>query len=284
MPIEFFTATDGTRVRQSFISPTVYLDHWAIRLLSDDADLQERFVGLLLRKQGTLLLSNISFAEFARPDDRKHCIAAESFIERILPNIYFTDFAYDKLQAQEEAEPDNRRKFWPPADLPQLKLFAERAQEAPHGFTMHGFIAMARHLHMHLEPVTKEVVQMIKGGIEAARNDPAYVLKARNLLPNDKRTRSYVVMAELMREFYLDPSLKISDNDIIDLLHAALPVNCCDFVLLDGAWTNRVAKLKQRISQAGSVLTLANCYSRRDDGVSRFLADLESFAPDAPSQ
>ena len=279
MPIEFFTTADGTRVRQSFDSPTVYLDHWALRLFSDDPVLQDRLVSAVLRKQGTLLLSTISFAEFAHPNDRLHCVAAESFIERLLPNIYFTDFAYEKLQVQEEAEPNNRRRFWPPADLPQLKLFAERAQDTPLGFTMRGFITMARDSHAYLAPVAHETVQMIKGGIEAARRDPEYVRKARHILPNDKRTRTYVVMAELMREFHLNPNLKISDNDVIDLLHAAMPVNCCDFVLLDGAWADRVAKLKQRIAAARSVLPLACCYSRRDDGVLRFLDELESFEP-----
>jgi hypothetical protein len=277
MPIDFFTAADGKHVRQSFVAPTVYLDHWALRLFSDDLEIQDRFVEVLNRQQGTLLLSNISFAEFAKPSDRFHCIAAESFIERLLPNIYFTDFAYDKLQAQEEAELDNRRRFWPSADLPQLKLFAERAQDAPLGFTMRGFISMAHDLHAHLAPVTQEVIQMIKGGIEVARNDTAYVRKARNVLPDDKRTRTYVVMSELMREFYLSSDLRISDNDVIDLLHALMPINCCDFVLLDGAWEERVARLKQRIANAGSVLPLAQCYSRRNDGISRFLDDLDSF-------
>ena len=277
MPIEFFDGPDGVHVRQSFVSPTVYLDHWALRLFSDDLPLQDRMVAALLGKHGTLLLSNISFTEFAKPNDRRHCIAAEAFIERLLPNIYFTDFAYDKLQLQEEGESNNRRRFWPPADLPQLKLFAERAQGVPLGFTMHGFISMAHDHHALLAPVTSDTIQMIRSGFEAVRNDPSYVRKARNVLPDDKRTRTYVVMAELMREFTLNPSLQIKDNDVIDLLHAAMPVNCCDFVLLDGAWADRVAKLSQRVANAGSTFPLGRCYSRRDGGVSIFLSDLESF-------
>ncbi|MBU1222749.1 MAG: hypothetical protein KKA22_06270 [Gammaproteobacteria bacterium] len=277
MPIEFVSSPDGIRVRQSFVSPTVYLDHWALRLFSDDSELQDRLVRLLLQKQGTLLLSHISFAEFAKPTDRQHCISAEKFLERLLPNIYLTDFAYDKLQIKEESEQDNRRRFWPPADLPQLKLFAERAQDSPLGFTMHGFISMAHDHHPQLEPVTLETVHVIRDGIEACREDPIYVHKSRNVLPDDKRTRTYVIMGELMREFVLDPSLAITDNDVIDMLHAAMPINCCDFVLLDGAWASRVAKMKQRIENAGSDFPIAKCYSKRGDGVSQFLRDLESF-------
>jgi hypothetical protein len=173
MPIEFFGTPPEVRVRQSFISPTVYLDHWAIRLFSDDLDLQDRFVNALRTKGGTLLLSNISFGEFAAPSDPRHAADAEDFIERLLPNIYLTDFALDKVLAQEHSEPNNIRRFWPSADLPQLKLFAERAQNAPLGFTMRGFISLAHVNRAAIAAVTTEVIQQVKSGIEAVRADAA---------------------------------------------------------------------------------------------------------------
>ena len=280
MPIEFIAVEDSTKVRQSFVSPTVYLDHWAIRLFSDDVSLQDRLVNTLLQRRGTLLLSTFSFAEFARDDDRRHTLAAEGFFERLLPNIYLTDFAFDKLHAQELGESDNFRRFWPPADLPQLKLFAERAQDAPHGFTMRGFVAMARDNYAELGAVTKATVDLIRAGIEAQRKDPEYVKATRNIRPTAKRTRTFVIMAELMREFVLDPTLKMSDNDVMDMLHAAMPVNCSDFVLLDGAWEDRVSKMRQRIKSAGTAMPIARCYSRRNDGVSRFLDDLDAWQHD----
>ena len=278
MPIEFYVSEGRTRVRQSFVSPSVYLDHWALRLFSDEAQLQDRLVTTLQRQGGTLLLSNFSFAEFARDDDRRHTIAAEEFIERLLPNIFLTDFAIDKVHEQEQQEHDNVRRFWPPADLPQLKLFAERAKDASLGFTMRGFIAMARDNYEPLEKVTKDTLHMIRVGLETHRADPEYVRAARNVRPTSKRTRTSVVMAELMREFILDPHSPLSDNDIMDMIHAVLPVNCCDFVLLDGAWENRVSKMKQRIQGAGAAMPVASCYSRRNDGVLRFLEDLANYS------
>jgi hypothetical protein len=118
---------------------------------------------------------------------------------------------------------------------------------------------------------------MIRVGIEAQRADPAYVRAARNIRPTAKRVRMIVIMSELMREFILDPRLTLSDNDLMDMIHAAMPVNCCDFVLLDGAWADRVAKMKQRIQKAGAVMPVADCYSRRDDGVARFLDALSHY-------
>jgi hypothetical protein len=277
MPVEFLRAGDGMRVRQSFDAPSVYLDHWAIRQFSDDRPLQDRFVSALAAKSGTLLLSNFTFAEFARPDDRRHTEAAEQFLERVLPRIFFTDFAFDKLESQEREEPDNTRRFPPPPDLPQLKLFAEREQSAPLGFTIRGFIAMARDNCAQLEPVTRDVIASIRSAIEASRKDPIYVKAMRNLAPIASRTRTRVIMAELMREFVLNESLAIGDNDIVDMIHATVPVNCCDFVLLDGAWVDRVNKLRQRIRKVEAVMPIAVCYSARDNGVQQFLSALEAF-------
>lgn len=277
MPIEFFSTSSEVRVRQSFISPTVYLDHWAIRLFSNNLTLQDRLVNALQSKGGTLLLSNISFSEFAAARDPSNAADAENFIERLLPNIYLTDFALDKILARERTEPNNSKRFWPSADLPQLKLFAERAQDTPFGFTMRGFITLVHENQVVITAVTTEVIQQIKGGIEAVRTDSSYVTKARTTQPNDARPRTLVILGELMRGFHLDPAAPISDNDIVDMLHTAMPINCCDYVLLDGAWEERIKKMKQRIAKVDSTMPIAKCFSRRNEGVQEFLNDLEAF-------
>jgi hypothetical protein len=277
MPIDFFMASDGVHVRQSFDSPTVYLDHWAIRMFSDDPGIQDRFVNALMSKGGTILLSNLSFIEFAHATDARHCRDAEVFLERLLPNIFLTDFALDKVLEQERTEPNNQRRFWPSADLPQLKLFAERAQHTPLGFTMHGFITLA-HIHQAvLSKSTEGVVRAIVDCLESARRDPDYVRKARNAVPSDERPRTKVILGELMRGYCLDRTAPISKNDIIDLLHAAMPVNCCDYVLLDGPWAERVEKMRQRMAKTGMNMPIAKCFSKRANGVAAFLTDLEAF-------
>jgi hypothetical protein len=277
VPIEFFQVSSEIRVRQSFVSPTVYLDHWAIRLFSDDLALQDRLVSILRSKGGTLLLSNISFGEFSGPSDPRHATDTETFIERLLPNVYLSDFALDKVLERENSETNNSRRFWPAADLPQLKLFAERAQDTPLGFTMRGFVTLAHTNRAVIAAVTAEVVQQIKAGIEASRADPSYVARARTRQPDDARPRTLVILGELLRGFHLDAAAPISDNDVVDMLHATMPINCCDYVLLDGAWAERVEKIKLRIAKVGSVMPLAKCFSSRNNGVQAFLDELEAF-------
>ena len=277
MPIDFFTASDGVHVRQSFVSPTVYLDHWAVRLFSDDLHLQNRFVCALMAKGGTLLLSNLSFVEFAAASNRQHCDDTETFIERLLPNIYLTDFALDKVLEKENGERNNAKRFWPSTDLPQLKLFAERTQSASSGLTMRGFISLAHVNRTQLSQSTEELIRMVGDGLNSARSDASYVAKARKVRPTDERPRTLLILGELLRGFNLDPRATISRNDVIDLLHAAMPLNCCDYILLDGPWAERVAKMKHRISKTSMKMPVARCFSQRDNGVEAFLADLEAF-------
>ena len=277
MPIDFFTASDGVHVRQSFDSPTVYMDHWAIRMFTDDRSMQDRFVNALMSKGGTILISNVSFVEFAQATDSCHCRETEVFLERLLPNIFFTDFAQDKVLAQEQAEPKNQRRFWPSADLPQLKLFAERAQHAPLGFTMNGFISEVRFHQAELSKLTKDIARSIINAIESARNDPSYVRKAKNSLPSERRPRTMVIFGELIRGYNLDSSAPITENDAVDLMHAAMSVNCCDYVLLDGPWTERVEKMRHRIAKSGMTMPIAKCFSNRANGVTVFLEELEAF-------
>ncbi len=130
MPIEFFDSPEGRSVRESFDSPTVYLDHWAMRMFSDDCALQDRFVAAVSSKRGTLLVSTFSMAELGAASDSRHITDAESFLERCLPNLFLTDFRLDEVMARERKEPSNATRFWPTANLAQLKLFGERSQAA----------------------------------------------------------------------------------------------------------------------------------------------------------
>ena len=84
-------------------------------------------------------------------------------------------------------------------------------------------------------------------------------------------------MGELIRGYNVDHTSPISVNDAIDLLHAAMSVNCCDYVLLDGPWSERVEKMRRRIAKTETNMPIAKCFSKRANGVEAFLTDLESF-------
>jgi hypothetical protein len=119
----------------------------------------------------------------------------------------------------------------------------------------------------------------MREAVQKARADPDYVRKARDAPLNDSRSRTMLILGELLRGFILDSNSPMSENDAVDLIHAAMPLNCCDYVLLDGPWAERVEKMKLRLGKSPIVMPIAKCFSRRNDGINAFLTDLEHFDP-----
>jgi hypothetical protein len=142
---------------------------------------------------------------------------------------------------------------------------------------MRGFIAPVREHRAVMREALQDLACSLREALVAARGDPAYVQKARVVPPSDARLRTLLIFGELMRGFNLDPNSPIEENDVIDLLHAAIPINCCDFVLLDGPWAERVQKMNQRLRKNSMNMPVARCFSPRSAGMTTFLSELESF-------
>ena len=63
-------------------------------------------------------------------------------------------------------------------------------------------------------------------------------------------------------------------NHALDLVHAAVSVSYCDYVLLDGHWQDQVERMKSRFDGAVMTYPLAKVYSKRNDGVESFLSQI----------
>lgn len=265
------------RARQTFVAPSVYLDHWAVCEFSDDFSLQDRFVKALHAKGGTFLLSHTNLAEFTTPSDVRHASAAEKFLDRLLPNVYLTDFDLVEAEAFEADPALAGKRLCPSPDLPMLKFLAARSLEAGGGITFQGFVALVHQNRARIGKVFTEVNANILGALNRQRADPKYVQLARQSVPSAGRTATRVVMGELMRELTIDPNATITTNDIVDWQHAILSLLCCDFVLLDQKWEQRALSLQRRVTAQNLALPLAKCFSKRNQGIARFLEGLENF-------
>jgi hypothetical protein len=87
------------------------------------------------------------------------------------------------------------------------------------------------------------------------------------------------VAHELIGRVLKDTPIKLNPNNAIDLSHAVVPVSYCNYVLLDAQWTAMVDDARRRITQAGGAIRLAKVYSKRGNGLDRFLCELESSVP-----
>lgn len=268
---------EGAKVVQTFAAPSIYFDHWALRTFSDDAALQDRLVQLVHSKEATFVLSVWNMVEFAGPSDPKHAVDAERFLDRLLPNIYLSDFNLEEaLRKDDWALARDVRAFMPPYRW-ALKMLGDRSASTGAPITTQGLLTQAHAERDGLGPFVDAAKQGILEAFQVVKADPAHVEKARNSNPSDPRPRLWVVLSELMRDFILDPKAQVNINDIADLFHAALPVMTCDFVLLDAPWVSRVKRLAERAQEDGYALPLAQCFSKRDDGLACFLDALEAF-------
>ena len=77
--MKFLFENNRVKVRQEFLHPAIYFDHWALCEFSDNFDIQNQLIELMKRKNGTLVVSNINLLEFTKMDDQKHVKAAELF-------------------------------------------------------------------------------------------------------------------------------------------------------------------------------------------------------------
>jgi len=85
------TANGDLRVTQGATSPAVYLDHWALRLISEDDAFSARFVTGLEARDGTLALSWVNLVEFARVTAPEQIRRAEELVEASLARLFLLE-------------------------------------------------------------------------------------------------------------------------------------------------------------------------------------------------
>ena len=87
---------------QQLRSPSVYLDHWALRKLSDDKQLGQAVTAALKNRGGTLTVSWANIAEFPAVN-MKTARRAEEFIDSNRPHIFLLDFnPFDVIKREEQ--------------------------------------------------------------------------------------------------------------------------------------------------------------------------------------
>ena len=277
MPLRYAIRMDqAIEVRQSFDSPTVYLDHWAIRRFSDDKALRLRFVNALHNTGGTLFLSHQTFAEFVGPDDPSHAAHAEQFLDEVLPNIYIAEINTEKAIRQESDPRRRGQKIPPPPDLDLLKLLALQRPTTPRAFTIAGLITEVTAHRDRLVKTFRETNQELANTINTQRHKPDFVKKARNFKATKDRARTLIVMEEILRGVILDPLVPITESDAADIQHAIISTSYCDYVLLDGKWEDMIRRMEHRIAKLELPITHARCFSERRNGLENFLLELEA--------
>lgn len=247
-------------ITQELVKPVVYLDHWAIRLFSQDLGLQDRFISALRSSKGTWLFSTGNLMEFTAMTDLSQAAAAEQLLERANPLVHFADLSLDQgyfLEMGAPFHPDAPAKDWLLHDL------AERAQSKNGLFNTHHFIQDAISNRDLLLPLFTDLKETIANAVMALTLDAKKNESAKKFYPNSALPLRTTIISELLRDPHLDPKYVFCDNDAMDFVHAAPAIVACEYVLLDSGWCHKIERAVARMRKAGIEEPIAQCFSNK---------------------
>jgi hypothetical protein len=260
MGIEIFRRADGSvLLRQRLVRPVVYLDHWAVRLFSEDLSLQNLFIGALRQSGGTWLFAGANLMEFVAMTDLNQAASAEELLRRAMPSVYVSDlysdpgFALSKKTAPADDPPD---EHWMLEDL------EERAQRVGGTLNTTRFVQDAILNRASLLPLFEELKEQVVNAIRASAADQEKQRFASRFRPVAAMDVGEALLAELLREPHINQAFRVDDHDAMDLVHAVPAATICDYLLLDRGWTSRLNRAAERLRRAGVPGKVGRAYAQ----------------------
>jgi hypothetical protein len=272
----------GMKIDQWCVPPTVYLDHWAWRRIFDSTSLAADFSRILKAKGGTLAVSWLNLIEFSKVTDAKQAASADALLDHVLPHVSFVNPNFFTVIEKENKLQAGGDPTAPHADPVFLKFFAKHNLLKSHSLKLlpeqnifqlvqltgvgAGFMEFANKLVSRIETLRVDY--------KINREFSRLVRRVPQGQPIQRGTR--FIARELLGTFLRDSSGKLDRNNAIDVCHAIVPVAYCDFVLLDKRWATHVEQARKRIIQGGLQFPIAQVFSERENGIAKFLQQLQS--------
>jgi hypothetical protein len=247
---------------QQLTSPTVYLDHWAVRAASENSDLGDCLTRALEVRNGTLVVSWANIAEFSTLDQRA-ARQAEEFLDRQLPRLFFLDFnAFDVIRREEEVLAGGPA-IPPHGDLDLLRLVVGLRPVGVRPITCVGMLTEVSGHRLESTDRMKAMFVDRASGLRAEYiDDGAFkTLVDRSLERGPAPRGTFVVLREILAGLMRDKTSTITANDAMDFFHTVVPVAYCDIVLLDGKWRDQVDRVRSRLDRASVHFPLATVLS-----------------------
>lgn len=270
------------RVVQSGVAPTVYLDHWALRLLSEEMSLRHQFIVQLKASNGTLALSWLNLIEFSQMESNQAHTLAEDLLDQLLPNIFFMEInPYEIIRRENKLIAGERVLLPLHADNGFLEVFIKLGANSSTEFSTAGlFTPMHKSAPVQEEfaALTDQIVRDVKK-LRAKMNKNEKFQNAIRQHPSGpslQRGTRYVLQ-ELTRTFLVNQSIKISRNNAIDIMHSVVPIAYCDFVLLDKHWEQQISCIRKRLKYAEMEFPIARVFSKKNSGIENFFQALEKY-------
>ncbi len=212
--------------------------------------------GALLSAGGTLVLSPLTFVDFAGMDDARHASQAGEFIGSIAPHLFFSHFDPFTVRTREFAVMTGQTKESPAGDAELLMKFAEAANHASMDRCVVAWFGAMYQARAKLRADRDAMGAALFAGIDALRKridaEPDVAKELRTPLKDADRPRStHALLRVLIGEMQADRSLPKKQNHAIDLLQCVVPAAYCRYVLVDAQWHARLTRAKTQMNAEG---------------------------------
>jgi len=272
-------------VNQQDVSPTVYLDHWALRKISADRTLADRLTTVLQSQHGTLALSWLNLSEFRKVTITEQVRNADSLLEAMQPQIFLLEVNFDVVISREDALLAGGPFASPHGDADFLREFIT----SPRDLLMQ--VAQDRQRAQRFDELTDAIADRLNvlrsnlATLQGGKDRDNFIKSAllefqpvtthsQSSLQIQRGTR--FLLYEFLRALLIDTKTKLTRNYVTDLFHAVVPVAYCDFVLLDSHWKTKVGQVYKSLNKAGLLIPSARVFSGKANEIHHFLGVLES--------
>jgi hypothetical protein len=282
--IELTVNANGSfNVKQWCAPPTVYLDHWAWRKISESEMLTKRFSRALKSHNGTLAFSWLNIIEFGKVTDEDQARKANALLDAIWPQVFILYPNFFKVIEQEDKIRAGGERFALHGDLETLKGILKLSPLNPNSLyplRTPKLFDLAASTRVTFDDTADLIINWIKSGWQDYCNNPEFY-SAVNRIPKGSTNKfgTRFIARELLGSFIKDRGLQIGKNrrnHAMDISHAIVAVAYCEYVLLDGHWVTQVEHARKRIRDGGALFHMAKVFSEKEDGLKKFLQELES--------
>lgn len=285
--IRLFVGESGSlEVVQNDVSPSVYLDHWALRRISGNKDLTVAFSNALRKREGTLILSMANMGDFSRVASTEQVQSAEDFVDGLLPHVFFQESDPFTVISRENALLGGAPPVAPHADMDLAGGLAHLRPNGVQPLSVTGLFDAARESKpaAAFVQLQETIVNKLKEMRDSLDTDPEFRRLVGKPPPAVPQTATRLVLAEVIRAFLVDRGTTITRNHATDFLHTVVPVSYSDVVLLDKHWATLVDRVNRRMADHGISAPIARLYSASQSGFSAFLDEFVQAGTGAVNQ
>lgn len=229
------TRLPNGNIEASVRPPLVYLDHWAIREISSAPARRDHFLETF-RTRGTLMFSVLNILEMARNTGDSYTRIRE-MLDAVEPYWLLSDPDPRTVQDREM-----RGLVAPVSFFVPLSIFASVYKTLPQG-TLRLGAALDTLQDTEFRERARAILERPSELRRRMERERRRYERGEALRPPPFPRGSPLWISGSLGQALIMSGKRITENDVVDILHAAVPLRYAVVVLLDGAWTEFARQL-----------------------------------------